>query len=130
MNPSRPLSLTAAAIACLMTAAAGAMAFRAASPLQVRTAALLAATSLIALALLARGRLLRWLRSPALPPGLRLVGGALCLATAAITSWTVRPPFLSFSFLNALWIVLVGCLLVASVLADWFARGESSPAGS
>ena len=75
--------------------------------------------SSVAVALVYQGRLLRSLRSPVIPSSLKVVAGTFCLASALITSRAERPPFLSFSQLNAIWLVLVGCLLLVGVLADW-----------
>lgn len=127
MNGSRTLPAVSAVIALLMAAVAAAMSSRASSTIQVKSAVLCLGVALIALALVPGGRLLRWLRTPALHPGLRIVGGVLCLAAAAIATRTEPAPVLSFPFLNALWIVLLGCLLTVSALADWLARGEGRP---
>jgi hypothetical protein len=109
----------AAGTVILMTVTSATLTMRAESSLQAATAGLLLATSALSLFLLFRGRLLRWLRSPIFPPSFRVLGGMFCLAVALITTLALHPPFLSFSQLNAAWLLLFGFLLLVTVLADW-----------
>jgi hypothetical protein len=119
VNSPRALTLLVAAISALMAVTSGAMAMRAATPLQLITAAILFAVSALSLLLLLRGHLLRWLAPSVLSPAFRVLGGTFCLAIALITSVTERPPFLSFSQLHAAWLLLVGGLLLVTVVSDW-----------
>ena len=119
VNSSRSVTLTVAAILALMTVTSGALAMRAATRLQLATAAFLLAASALWLLLLGLGHLLRWLGPSVLPPALRVLGGTFCFAIALITSLNERPPFLSFSQLHAFWLLLLGALLLFTVLSDW-----------
>ncbi len=127
MKSGRVVTSVLAGISGLMTIAAAAMVVRAASRLQLATAGLVLAVSSLAAVLLCLGPLHRWLRSALFPPGFRLVGGSFCVAAALITSLTEKPAFLSFSQLNAAWLLLAGCLLLVTVLADWRRWGGGPP---
>ena len=111
MKVSRAVEALSAVNAFLMTTVAGAMLLRSESPLQVATGIVLLVVSLITVLLLPQRRLLTFLQAPVLPSALKIIGGAFCLAAAFITATLERPPLLSFSQLNAGWLVLVGCLL-------------------
>ena len=118
MNASRAVKALSAVDALLMATVAGAMLLRSTSRLQVATGTVLLVVSLISVLLLPQRRLLICLQSPVLPSALKIIGGAFCLAAAFITATSERPPLLSFSQLNAGWLVLVGCLLFIGAVPD------------